>query len=75
MEEKKMKQGKKPPVPLSINFDELTRAFEQSTGSTHFFIDVTGSTIIRIDESKDTDAQTKVRQMEKNKQYLKVPTA
>lgn len=60
---------------MSIDFNDLITACEQSTGPTHFFIDIKGSTIIRIDESKDTNAQTKVRQMEKNKQYLKVPAS
>jgi len=68
-----MEQEKNRRLPVSIDFCDLIAALEQSTGSTHFFIDIKGSTIIRIDESKDTNAQTKVRQMEKNKQYLKVP--
>lgn len=74
MEEKKMKQGKKLPVLLSINFDELTRAFEQSTDSTHFFIDVESSTVICIDEAKDSHAQTKLSQMSNKKRYLKIPS-
>jgi hypothetical protein len=73
MEEKKMKQGKNRLLSVSIDFNDLITACEQSTDSTHFFIDIKGSTIIRIDESKDTNAQTKVRQMENNIQYLKVP--
>jgi hypothetical protein len=68
-----MKQGKDRLLPVSIDFNDLIAACEQSTDSTRFFIDITGSTIIRIDESRGTDAQMKVRQMEKNKQYLKVP--
>jgi hypothetical protein len=74
MEEKKVKLEKNPPVPLSITFDELTRAFEESTDSTHFFIDVESSTVICIDEAKDTHAQTKLNQMSKKKRYLKVPS-
>ncbi len=68
-----MEQEKNKRLPVSIDFCDLIAACEQSTDSTHFFIDIKGSTIISIDESKDADAQTKVRQMEKNKQYLKVP--
>lgn len=73
MEEKKMKQGKNRLLSISIDFNDLISACEQSTDSTHFFIDIKGNTIIRIDESKDTNAQTKVRQMENNIQYRKVP--
>ncbi len=73
MEEKKMNQGKRQPVQLSVNFDELTKAFEESTDSTHFFIDISASTLIKIDESKDTNAQTKIHKMEKSIRYLKVP--
>lgn len=68
-----MEHGKDRLLPVSIDFCDLIAAFEQSTGSTHFFIDIIGSTLIRIDESKDTGAQTKLRQMKKNKQYLMVP--
>jgi hypothetical protein len=60
-------------MKLTIDFEELVDAFEESDVMHHFFIDIKGSTIISIDESKDTNVQTKVRQMEKNKQYLKVP--
>jgi hypothetical protein len=73
LKESKMDQGKNKLLSVSIDFSDLIAACEQSTDSTHFFIDITGSTIIRIDESRGTDARTKVRQMEKNKQYLKVP--
>jgi hypothetical protein len=69
-----MEHGKDRLLPVSIDFCDLIAALEQSTGSTHFFIDITGSTLIRIDESKDTGALTKVRQMGKNKRYLKIPT-
>jgi hypothetical protein len=69
-----MEQEKNRLLPVSIDFNDLIAALEQSTGLTHFFIDIKGSTIISIDESKDTNAQTKVRQMEKNKRYLKIPT-
>ncbi|HER45523.1 MAG TPA: hypothetical protein ENO12_01755 [Thermoplasmatales archaeon] len=69
-----MKQGKNMLLSVSIDFCDLIAAFEQSTGSTHFFIDIKGNTIISIDASKDADAQAKLRQMEKNTNYLKVPS-
>jgi hypothetical protein len=68
-----MKQEKNRLLPVSIDFYDLITAYEQTTDSTHFFIDIKCSTIIRIDESKDTNAQTKLRQLEKNKHYLMVP--
>jgi hypothetical protein len=70
--EKRLEKNRR--IPVSIDFNELITACEQSTDSTHFFIDITRSTIIRIDESKDIGSQTKVRQMGKNKRYLKIPT-
>jgi hypothetical protein len=69
-----MKQGKNMLLPVSIDFCDLIAAFEQSTGSTHFFIDIKGNTIISIDASKEADAQTKIHQMEKNNQYIRVPS-
>ena len=74
MKESEMEHEKNRLLSVSIDFSDLIAAFEQSTGSTHFFIDISGSTLIRIDESEDTGAQTQVRQMEKNKRYLKIPT-
>jgi hypothetical protein len=73
MDEKKMKQIKNRLSSVSIDFHDLITACEHSTGSTHFFIDIKESTLIRIDESKDNNAQTKLHQMEKSALYLKVP--
>jgi len=73
LKESKIKKGKKRLLSVSIDFSDLIAAFGQSTCSTHFFIDINESTLIRIDESKDTNAQTKIHQMEKSKLYLKIP--
>ncbi len=69
-----MNQEKNIPSPISINFNDLSTVFEQSTNSTHFFIDFNSSKIICIDELKDSNARTKLSQMSKDKRYLKIPS-
>jgi hypothetical protein len=73
MKEKKMNKEKNIPFTISINFNELTMAFEQSANSTHYFIDLESNRIICIDELKDSDARTKLSQMRNNKRYIKIP--
>jgi len=69
-----MKQGKNRRLPVSIDFGNLITAYERSTDSTHFFIDIKSSTIISIDESKDTNARTKLRQMNTQGHFLRIPS-
>jgi len=68
-----MNQEKNIQLTISINFNELTMAFEQSTDSNHYFIDLSSSKIICIDELQDSDAHTKLSQISKDKRYMRIP--
>jgi hypothetical protein len=60
-------------MKLTIDFEEVVDAFEESDVMHHFFIDTQKNEIIYINEAVDDDYKKRLEEME-NDRYLMIPT-
>jgi hypothetical protein len=60
-------------MELSIDFEDLVEAFDESDVMHHFFIDTKENTLIYINEDLDEDADEQLERMDDDR-YLMIPT-